>query len=72
VSGLAAEAARAAFHATYSPAIVSDQAWAKAQEIHSRYDHLAGHKARRPKHLFSGLLKCGRCGAGYTVKNRDP
>lgn len=28
-------------------------------------------KRRRPKHLFSGLLKCGCCGGGLSVKDRD-
>ncbi|WP_380711138.1 zinc ribbon domain-containing protein, partial [Sinirhodobacter huangdaonensis] len=27
-------------------------------------------RARRPEHLFSGLVKCGCCGASYTVINR--
>ena len=26
---------------------------------------------RRPRHLFSGLAKCGACGGGYTVLYRD-
>lgn len=26
---------------------------------------------RKPKHLFSGLLKCGCCGGGLSVKDRD-
>ncbi|NBU28282.1 MAG: hypothetical protein EBS42_08750, partial [Caulobacteraceae bacterium] len=28
-------------------------------------------QVRRQPHLFSGLLKCGRCGGSYTVYNRD-
>lgn len=27
--------------------------------------------ARRPTHLFSGLLKCGCCGASYTLINKE-
>jgi site-specific DNA recombinase len=27
--------------------------------------------AKRPTHLLSGLLKCGCCGAGYTMMNKD-
>ncbi|WP_352515820.1 MULTISPECIES: zinc ribbon domain-containing protein [unclassified Mesorhizobium] len=29
------------------------------------------HHRRRPKHMFSGLVRCGCCGASYTVKNRN-
>jgi hypothetical protein len=26
---------------------------------------------RRPKYLFAGLMKCGRCGSGYTLISKD-
>ncbi|MFZ0600047.1 MAG: zinc ribbon domain-containing protein [Roseiarcus sp.] len=26
---------------------------------------------RRPKHLFAGLVKCSRCGGGYTMISKD-
>ena len=29
------------------------------------------HLCRRPKHLFSGLLRCGACGASLSVQGRD-
>ena len=29
------------------------------------------HKRRRPRHPFSGLIRCGLCGGSFTVKNRD-
>jgi site-specific DNA recombinase len=29
------------------------------------------HQKRKPRHLFSGLLKCGVCGAGISMKDRD-
>src|SRR4029078_3922153 len=32
---------------------------------------LRPHQTRKPRHLFSGLLKCGCCGAGMSVKDRD-
>ena len=29
------------------------------------------HQRRRPRHPFSGLVRCGLCGGAFTVKNRD-
>jgi site-specific DNA recombinase len=29
------------------------------------------HQRRKPRHLLSGLLKCGHCGAGMSVKDND-
>ena len=31
----------------------------------------SAHRHKKPKHVFSGLLKCGHCGASYTVLGRD-
>ena len=54
--------------------IIDDLIWQnvqKAQKLRSRPTR--PHKGsvdgglRRPKHLFSGLLKCGTCGSGFTL-----
>ena len=39
--------------------------WSKAPEAR-RFNQF-----RRPKSLFSGLTKCGECGAGFVVYSRD-
>jgi site-specific DNA recombinase len=33
--------------------------------------HEAPAKARRPRHLLSGLLRCGTCGGAIVLKDRD-
>ena len=55
--------------------IVSDELWAdaKQRQEHSRHavrtaGNLAG--ARRPQYLFSGLTKCGICGAGFIMTGK--
>lgn len=52
--------------------IVDQAVWDK---VHKRLDDTGQGGARKPParrpHLFSGLLKCGCCGATYTVYNRD-
>ena len=59
--------------------IVNDKLWAKVQK--RRDELLAEHKERtkhgkrshggtRTVHLFSGLIKCGKCGASYIKGNR--
>ena len=50
--------------------IVPDDLWTAAKERQARTRHVmrtAGTlaSANRPKYLFSGLTKCGICGAGY-------
>ncbi|MFD2854095.1 recombinase family protein [Seohaeicola zhoushanensis] len=54
--------------------IISEDLWecVKARQKATRseviQDGLARpERAHRPKHLFSGLLKCGVCGGGYTI-----
>ena len=57
--------------------IVADALWdaVKARQTHTRHTVRGSERrnrfgdARRPKHLFSGLLKCGCCGASYTLMN---
>jgi DNA invertase Pin-like site-specific DNA recombinase len=57
--------------------IIDDATWqaakARQQRIRSQQDPGGREKAtafrdyRRPRYLFSGLTKCGRCGGGYSV-----
>lgn len=51
--------------------IVEDDLWERAQAIKAGFKHLRVDKTRRPKHLFSGLLRCGCCGGAYTIKSKD-
>ena len=59
--------------------LVDDELW---QAVHTRYAAVQhkwskgpeGRKFnqfRRPKYLFSGLTKCGECGAGFIVYSRE-
>ncbi len=55
--------------------IVSDETWADAkqrQEIGRKAIRTAGNPvgARRPQYLFSGLTKCGVCGAGFIMTGK--
>ncbi len=51
--------------------IVDDELWEKAQaHVDARGAVHVAHR-RRAKHIFSGLVRCGECGASYTVINRD-
>lgn len=47
--------------------IIDDATWAAVQRQRRGYTRQAPHQARRPKHLLSGLLRCGRCGGPVTV-----
>ncbi|NOR30396.1 MAG: hypothetical protein GQ539_04770 [Sulfitobacter sp.] len=54
--------------------IISDDLWqrVKARQQATRSDVISkgvirSERARRPRHLFSGLLTCGQCGGGFTV-----
>jgi DNA invertase Pin-like site-specific DNA recombinase len=56
--------------------VVSEELWraAKARQERTRYVvKSAGHigRARRPQYLFSGLTKCGVCGAGFIMAGRN-
>ena len=56
--------------------IVADGVWtaAKARQEQTRHAvKSAGHlgRARRPQYLFSGLTKCGVCGAGFIMAGRN-
>lgn len=52
-------------------AIVDEAIWEAAQARHARYAGRPAHLCRRPRHAFSGLLRCALCGAGYVVRRRD-
>ena len=56
--------------------IISDDIWAAAKERQEQTRHImkaAGGigRAKRPKYLFSGLTKCGVCGAGFIMSNQN-
>jgi site-specific DNA recombinase len=51
--------------------IVSDELWQAVQARKARYANMPLHQTRRPRHPFSGLIRCGVCGGAFTVKNRD-
>ena len=59
--------------------IVSDDEWAAAklrqrqQSYETRRDETGNplNRAHRRKFFFSGLLKCGHCGGGYTIVAQD-
>jgi site-specific DNA recombinase len=58
--------------------IVSDEVWraAKARQASIQLKWSAKeprrfNQFRRPKYLFSGLTKCGECGAGFIVYSRE-
>jgi DNA invertase Pin-like site-specific DNA recombinase len=59
--------------------IVDDELWqaAKARQasVHRKWSSAKEERRfnqfRRPKYLFSGLTKCGECGAGFIVYSRE-
>ena len=51
--------------------IVSDELWQAVQVRKARYAKMPLHKRRRPRHPFSGLVRCGVCGGSFTIKNGD-
>jgi site-specific DNA recombinase len=51
--------------------IVSDEIWDAVQARKRIYGSSHTHERRRPRHMFSGLVRCGGCGGSYTIKNRD-
>jgi site-specific DNA recombinase len=52
-------------------AIVSPGIFDEAAAIRASRRHAAPALRRRPKTLLSGLLKCGSCGAGMSIKGSD-
>ncbi|MGC0321112.1 site-specific DNA recombinase [Bradyrhizobium sp. USDA 326] len=58
--------------------IVDQDSWAavKARQQTLAYEPSASgenklNDRRRPRYLFAGLVKCGRCGGGYTMISKD-
>jgi site-specific DNA recombinase len=51
--------------------IISDELWRRAQARKAAYGAYPIHQRRRPRHLFSGLVRCGVCGGAFTVKSAD-
>lgn len=51
--------------------IVDEETWASAQAIKAARGGERPQDRRKPRHLLSGLLKCGTCGAGMSVKDKD-
>ena len=51
--------------------IVSDELWQAVHARKARYVNMPLHKQRRPRHPFSGLIRCAVCGGSFTIKNRD-
>src|SRR5262249_3044492 len=51
--------------------IISDEIWDAVQTRKRIYAGKRTHESRRPRHMFSGLVRCGTCGSSYTIKNRD-
>lgn len=51
--------------------IVDDASWAAVHESKARNARKRPESQRRAVHLLSGLLKCGCCGSGISVKDRD-
>jgi site-specific DNA recombinase len=51
--------------------IVPTEIWENAQRMRARHSTRRPHQARRPRHLLSGLLRCGVCGGAYTMRSSD-
>lgn len=54
--------------------IISDELWQAAKVRQAATRHLARTglvRARRPTHLFTGLVKCAVCKGGFMVSSRD-
>ncbi|UCI23973.1 recombinase zinc beta ribbon domain-containing protein [Mesorhizobium sp. B2-8-5] len=51
--------------------IIDEEVWQKAQALKVARVNACSHFKRRPAHLLSGLLRCGICGAGMSVHDRD-
>jgi site-specific DNA recombinase len=51
--------------------IVDEELWQAVQARKAAAGQGHPHMQRRPRHLLSGLLGCGHCGAGLHVKDRD-
>ncbi len=51
--------------------IVPGPLWQQAQALLDRHAAHGPRNARRPRHLLSGLTRCGQCGGAYTMRSSD-
>ena len=51
--------------------IIDPKLFARAQQVKAERARLPSYQKRRPTHMFSGLLRCGCCGAGMSSQGRD-
>jgi hypothetical protein len=51
--------------------IVDDETWTSVQTLKAEKARLTTNLKRRPPHLLSGLLRCGCCESGMSVRDRD-
>jgi hypothetical protein len=51
--------------------IIDADAWVRMQARRKERSGAKGTYATRPKHLLSGLVRCGCCGSGYVVGGND-
>ncbi|WIW88996.1 recombinase family protein [Sphingobium sp. V4] len=49
--------------------IIDDDLWQKVQDQLEANSTTTPHRARRPKHILSGIAVCGVCGANYVLKS---
>ena len=52
--------------------IVPDEVWDDVQARKKIYGGQRTYERRRPRHMFSGLVRCGACGGSYTIKTSLP
>jgi site-specific DNA recombinase len=51
--------------------LVDDDLWHRVRAVKDAKAKVMSHLKRQPAHLLSGLLKCGTCGSGMSVHDRD-
>jgi DNA invertase Pin-like site-specific DNA recombinase len=51
--------------------IIDADTWETVQTLKARYSSQAGNKRQTRKRLLSGLVRCGTCGGGMTIVNRE-
>ena len=51
--------------------IIPTDLWKTVQKMRSEHAAHGPHAARRPRHLLSGLLRCGACGGACTMRSCD-
>ena len=51
--------------------IIDDDLWLQVQTARNRHSQHRPERARRPRHILSGLAFCGVCGSGWTIRGGD-